>query len=212
MAKKNWAERISKTCNCTERTAREWLKRGCPRTTDPEKIRAWRRSQSLLRPKKRGEADDSDKWISEYRKFKAKRQRLEFLRESGKLIPRDEAIEFLTDLGRRFRIALSRVPRIIAQRIYYKKFDRDLSIEIELLGEQACNDILNQVANAEIDFQKIGLTDFETAHDPAQKDRPAVKSPVGQGSDIDSSETDRPSESGDSEVIAHPNPASQCGG
>src|SRR5690606_13390473 len=99
---------------------------------------AWLKSRS-------GADDDHDRWEAEFRKWRSRRQKLEFQKEAGKLVSREAVEKKMTDLGWMFRDFLRRLPRAIATASFHLKADRDLAIELETEARRVCDDVQRQI-------------------------------------------------------------------
>jgi hypothetical protein len=163
LKKEKWVEKIAKAASCSHRTAQLWLRRGCPKTADLEKILEWRKAQSAAR---RGVAGGEyhDRWVQEFRKWKAKKQRLEYLREMGKVIELETAKSWLVELLTICRQALVALPDHLAGEVYRSCGNRMTSVQVSESSKMVVRQVLLQIR------QRIAEAGgFELSDDEAEK-------------------------------------------
>ena len=124
-------ERLAADFGKSLRTAKEWVRTGCPVTPRYEraKVQAWLKQR---RQKTDDESPEAErKWITEFRKFKAKRQKLDYLKEMGKLVEREVMEKKMHNLAENFKGVMDRVPRVAATEIYRLTGNTDHAYDVE---------------------------------------------------------------------------------
>lgn len=129
---------LAEAMDVTRMTVHNWKKRGMPRepdgSYDPEKIIRWRATwddQVVDDGAGTIEATETLRfWDTQFRKFRAKREELEFLQKQGELIPRTEAVGLLVSRATEFKRELLGRARRLAARLAHKNA-KDISAILE---------------------------------------------------------------------------------
>jgi hypothetical protein len=199
---------LAKDLGKSLRTCRDYIRCGLPVSAkgyDLGKVQAWLNERWLDR--RRGMTQDAPederKWIAQYRRYKAQRQKLEYQKEMGRLIELETAKSWLVELLTICRQALVALPDHLAGEVYRSCGNRMTSVQVsessKMIVRQVLVEIRQGIAKAgEFDLPndeelaqngpdakaleslKSG-SECKTAPDPAGTDRPLVKSPSGKG-------------------------------
>lgn len=121
-------KKLAETLEISRKTAHVWKKKGMPvepdGTYDPERITSWRATwDDTVIDDGAGSAENCESlryWDREFRKFRAKREELEFQVRSGELVPRTQLVDLLVERATEFKRELLGRARRLAARLAHK--------------------------------------------------------------------------------------------
>lgn len=115
-------EKVAKAFGVAVRTVERWVKEGMPVTATGEydliEIRGWKefRSQKIS-PGKSSTKKDLEHWEAEYREFKSKKMKMEYMELMGNLIPRESVEKDLIRISLSIKRAFLSLPRTVAPQL-----------------------------------------------------------------------------------------------
>ncbi len=134
-------EKLAREFHRSIRTIRDWISCGLPcsqKGYDHGKVVAWLKSRS-------GADEDHDKWAAEWRKWRSRRQKLEYQKEAGKLVDREAVEKKMREFAELYRSTLLRLPRVAATEIFRITGSRDFAFDVEAAVFRHCNQTLGEV-------------------------------------------------------------------
>jgi len=112
-------EKIAKAFGVSDRTIRHWMKDGMPVMRDGRydltEIQDWRFNKKKIREGK--SKDKGDKWMEEYREYKARLAQIEYRKKIGELLPREEVESGFVQRVIAIKRALLTLPRSLAPQL-----------------------------------------------------------------------------------------------
>jgi len=130
---------LAKVLGVTARTVTNWFKRGCPRNNDGTyRIRDvfdWAIEETKKAVAPTEEPDEAQRWLTEFRKERAKITALERKQREGSLIPIKEVERAFTARCYEFSRTLLLMPRRISHRLAAKSKKRLREVEAILDDE-----------------------------------------------------------------------------
>lgn len=142
-------EKVARAFGVTTRSVEHWVRDGMPVTPKGEydliEIRNWREFRKQRGSSKNKSKNMLDHWEAEYREWKAKKMRVEYMEMMGKLIPREAVEKDLIRISLSLKRAFLSLPRTVASQL--EGLDPR---EIDVILTKRIRDIISMFATGEI--------------------------------------------------------------
>jgi hypothetical protein len=156
---------LAKDLGKSLRTVRDYIRCGLPVSAkgyDRAEVQKWL-------DRRRGVAQESPeeerRWIVQFRKYKSERQKLQFMREAGKLIERAEAMEYLKLMADRIGHEILSLPDRLASATYTNTGNRETAVEVHQVAERIVREILFRLRRADDDISEMGMEGISDAEE-----------------------------------------------